>query len=80
MLGTITDDGGDTVEFQAIGFGNRPSPTANVWDMTASAEFTGDTQGGSHLSGRVGAWVGRFDAATGRHLYHVHFPSQRSDP
>jgi hypothetical protein len=74
MIGTLTHPDGSTLDFQAIGFGRRPTG-GSIWDMTASAQFQ-SRAGTSALSGRVAAWVGRFDARTGRHRYAVHLPSR----
>jgi len=74
LVGVISTNGGDELRFEAIGYGNRPRSSSPRWDMTASAAFTGQAGNGSPLAGRVAAWVGFFDARTGRHEYQVHLP------
>jgi len=75
LVGVITNAEGEELRFEAIGYGNRPRPSSSRWDMTASAAFSGVAGSDSPLAGRVGAWVGFFDARTGRHQYRVHLPA-----
>lgn len=74
LVGVITNTEGEEVRFEAIGYGNRPRSSSPLWDMTASAAFSADSDIESPLAGRVAAWVGSFDARTGRHNYRVHLP------
>lgn len=74
LVGVITSSDGEEVRFEAIGYGSRPRSGSPRWDMTASVAFLAGPESQSPLAGRVAAWVGFFDARTGRHQYQVHLP------